>query len=76
MPNFRTGPVRTVVRETSAPGSGQGRDADIIDAGILDQIPTLIICGRTGIGQHERHRFGQVQGAAAADPDQGIRHAV
>ncbi len=50
-------------------GAGQGGEAHMVDAGVLHQVPPLVVAARTGVGEHQCHRFGKIEGASAANAD-------
>ena len=50
-------------------GTAEGRNAGLINSGIFDQVPALVICRRTGIIHHQGNSFCQVHGTAAPNSD-------
>ena len=46
----------------------------MVDSGILNQIPALVVAGGTRIGQHQSDSFSQIHGASPADADNTGRH--
>ena len=46
--------------------AGKGGDADLVDGGMFDEFPALIVLGLAGVGQEVRHGLGRVEGRAAA----------
>ena len=47
--------------------AGKGRDADLVDGGILDEFPALIVFGLAGVGEQVGDGLGGVEGVAPAD---------
>lgn len=47
--------------------AGEGRDADFVDGGILDEFPALIVFGLAGVGEQVGDGLGGVEGVAPAD---------
>ena len=47
--------------------AGKGRDADLVDGGILDELPALIVFGLAGVGEEVGDGLGGVEGVAPAD---------
>lgn len=47
--------------------AGKGRDADLVDGGILDEFPALIVFGLAGVGEQVGDGLGGVEGVPSAD---------
>ena len=47
--------------------AGKGRDADLVDGGILDEFPSLIVFGLAGVGEQVGDGLGGVEGVPSAD---------
>lgn len=47
--------------------AGKGRDADLVDGGVLDEFPSLIVFGLAGVGEQVGDGLGRVEGVASAD---------
>ena len=57
-------------------GSGKGRHGGVVNGRLFNQVPSLVVGGRPGVGEHEGDGFGQIHGAAAADADHPRRVVV
>ena len=61
---------------TFGTGAGKGRDADLVDGGVLDEFPSLIVLGLAGVGQEVGDGLGGIEGRAPADAHDAAGQAV